>query len=405
MMVSRLEDLLPQKYLDFCSRAEVCLDAYTDVPKYLNTGLPHRYACVRSRVGQQENEETISLIQTQLNTRLTRVECLQNAYLMDGSVQLSRLSKQLQQIVLGIDITSMIVVDILDPQQTDNILDVSCAPGSKLIYADYLMNNGVDQSNGTLTGVDLSQHRLFTCKSQMQKHNVKRFRLYNCSGISFSVGAPVLNSDSVDQVGHLEVFTQKFNRPFYSSRMMNQYNMTTKELYDKVLVDVPCTHDGSFSHVIKSLRNGTIMDTIVDDKALSELQRVQLGLLQNGFDLLKRGGTLVYSTCSLSPLQNEDICIQFVLRNKFNLQVSAIPNRYKYPKSISRTCIEYYKNRQIPSDLMQRLQVEGYAQNDILDAYQMIQFYSLRYYGGYSQDANGSQLWTSAMYIICFKKL
>ncbi|KAI3635093.1 hypothetical protein MIR68_006659 [Amoeboaphelidium protococcarum] len=405
MMVSRLEDLIPQEYLDFCSRAEICLDAYADVPKYLNTGFPHRYACIRAQKNDFNNQETIIQIASQLNTQLTRVECLQSAYLMDGSVQLSRLSKQLQYFVLGIDITSMIVVDILDPQSNDNILDVSCAPGSKLIYADYLMNSGVPQSQGTLTGVDLSQHRLFICKSQMQKHNVKRFRLYNCSGTSFRVGAPLLNKDSQYQIEHSDVLDQKFCRPFYSSRMMNQYNTTTNELYDKVLVDVPCTHDGSFSHVIKSFKNGTIMDTIVDDNALSELQRVQFGLLQNGFDLLKRGGTLVYSTCSLSPLQNEDICLQFVLRNKSNLLVTAIPNRHKYPQPLSRSCIEYYKIRKIPSDLMQRLQVEGFAQNDIVDAYQMIQFHSLRYYGGYSLDANGSQLWTSAMYIICFKKL
>eukprot|EP01018_Ginkgo_biloba_P030677 Gb_05650 [translate_table: standard] len=42
---------------------------------------------------------------------------------------------------------------------------------------------------------------------------------------------------------------------------------------------------------------------------------MQLQLLSNGFRLLKTGGTLVYSTCSLTTAQNEDVLEQFLSKN------------------------------------------------------------------------------------------
>ncbi len=81
------------------------------------------------------------------------------------------------------------------------------------------------------------------------------------------------------------------------------------QLYDKVLVDAECTHDGSLKHIIKYQKWGwhTFEKRVLDPKRLKLLASLQRALLLNGFRLLKPGGTLIYSTCSFCRAQNEDV--------------------------------------------------------------------------------------------------
>lgn len=71
-------------------------------------------------------------------------------------------------------------------------------------------------------------------------------------------------------------------------------------LFDKVLVDAECTHDGSIKHLQKFGTQwgwDTFERRVMNPGRLSSLQRLQRNLLVNGFSLLKPGGTLVYATC------------------------------------------------------------------------------------------------------------
>jgi 16S rRNA C967 or C1407 C5-methylase (RsmB/RsmF family) len=85
--------------------------------------------------------------------------------------------------------------------------------------------------------------------------------------------------------------------------------------FDRVLVDAECTHDGSVRHVLKEVPGGDTADTpgflAADNVRFSPtcatLEQLQRGLLANGFALLRPGGVLVYSTCSLCPTQNERV--------------------------------------------------------------------------------------------------
>lgn len=97
-------------------------------------------------------------------------------------------------------------------------------------------------------------------------------------------------------------------------------------LYDRVLVDAQCTHDGSPRHVAKAAAKaaggdsgggeGDGADGGDDAGAASPspagptgaaLAALQRGLLAAGWRSLKPGGTLVYSTCSMEPAQDEDV--------------------------------------------------------------------------------------------------
>lgn len=98
--------------------------------------------------------------------------------------------------------------------------------------------------------------------------------------------------------------------PFHQNPMLQE----SDSLYDKVLVDAECTHDGSLKHILKYNVWGweNFEKKFMDPARLSSLATLQRGLLANGFRMLKSGGTLVYSTCSFSKAQNEDIVSWFL---------------------------------------------------------------------------------------------
>uniref|UniRef100_A0A5S6QEX3 NOL1/NOP2/Sun domain family member 4 n=1 Tax=Trichuris muris TaxID=70415 RepID=A0A5S6QEX3_TRIMR len=79
------------------------------------------------------------------------------------------------------------------------------------------------------------------------------------------------------------------------------------EKYDKVLVDAPCTNDRLCSDDDLNLFRRSRTEERL------KLPHVQIALIQNGIRSLKLGGSLVYSTCTLSPVQN-DAVIEEVLR-------------------------------------------------------------------------------------------
>jgi hypothetical protein len=99
---------------------------------------------------------------------------------------------------------------------------------------------------------------------------------------------------------------------------------TSRILFDRVLVDAECTHDGSIAHLAmelpdqhaphSGLTNDYRMQRMNIGGVDSALMDLQLDLLTNGFRHLKVGGHLVYSTCSFSALQNENIVEKFLNR-------------------------------------------------------------------------------------------
>jgi len=89
----------------------------------------------------------------------------------------------------------------------------------------------------------------------------------------------------------------------------------TEPLYDRVLVDAECTHDGSVRHISKFKDWGwhTFASRVLNQDRLRTLPALQRRLLLNGYLRLRPGGTLVYSTCSLCRAQNEEV-VEWFLR-------------------------------------------------------------------------------------------
>jgi 16S rRNA C967 or C1407 C5-methylase (RsmB/RsmF family) len=73
-----------------------------------------------------------------------------------------------------------------------------------------------------------------------------------------------------------------------------------KQKYDRVLADVPCSGDGTLRKNRTQWRKWSVKDGL-------SLHYLQLKILKRGIELLGSGGTLVYSTCTLNPIEDEAV--------------------------------------------------------------------------------------------------
>jgi len=148
---------------------------------------------------------------------------------------------------------SMIPPIVLDPQEGDSILDVAAAPGSKASQIGQYMNN-----TGILVANDTQGSRLASLGINTQRCGLKNVV------VTKSQGQNIIGS------------------------------------FDKILLDAPCTGTGT---IMKSLR-------IVQDWSPNGVERIahlQKKLIKRAFENLKKGGTLVYSTCTMEPEEDEGI--------------------------------------------------------------------------------------------------
>ncbi|KAL3811396.1 hypothetical protein ACHAXA_000475 [Cyclostephanos tholiformis] len=77
--------------------------------------------------------------------------------------------------------------------------------------------------------------------------------------------------------------------------------------FDRVLVDAECSTDGAIRHIEKKQSSPISRNPFWNEGNMDELIDLQIRLIHSGFRLLKRGGVMVYSTCSLSSKQNEQV--------------------------------------------------------------------------------------------------
>lgn len=88
--------------------------------------------------------------------------------------------------------------------------------------------------------------------------------------------------------------------------------MDNYESFDKILVDVPCTTD---RHSVTINDNNIFKSTRIKERL--RVPELQADILSNCLRLLKPGGSLIYSTCSLSPVQNDGV-VHMALQKAFN---------------------------------------------------------------------------------------
>jgi NOL1/NOP2/sun family putative RNA methylase len=161
-------------------------------------------------------------------------------------------------------LSSMIPAHILAPQPGDSVLDMCAAPGSKTTQIAMLMEN-----KGNLVASDFDETRLSALNSNLRRCGI---------------------TNTISIVKDATQFKKE------------------KLMFDKVLLDVPCSGSGTFfgKQAGKQYPNNDY---------LAPLTKLQADLLRSGLRTLKKGGILVYSTCSLFPEENE-LIINSVIQEK-----------------------------------------------------------------------------------------
>ncbi|SHJ58271.1 16S rRNA (cytosine(967)-C(5))-methyltransferase RsmB [Tepidibacter formicigenes] len=172
------------------------------------------------------------------------------------------------------DISSMIIGHVINPNENSLILDVCSAPGGKTTHLATLMEN-----TGQVVARDIFDHKL-----KLINENVKRLGLSNVKIEKFDA----LNIDK-----------------------------KSLEKFDYVLVDAPCSGFG----IIR--RKPEIK--YKDKKEVLNLPKIQKNILKNSSKYVKKGGLLVYSTCTIEDRENIDIIKEFLKEND-NFKLEPITN-------------------------------------------------------------------------------
>ncbi|MBN1802313.1 MAG: RsmB/NOP family class I SAM-dependent RNA methyltransferase [Candidatus Lokiarchaeota archaeon] len=153
------------------------------------------------------------------------------------------------------DKASISVVKALNPQPGDYICDLSAAPGIKTLLISDFSNNLSE-----IIGLDFSFERTRHATILLNRQKRRNIMMINADGIE---------------------------PPFRN-----------KKRFDKILLDAPCTGSGALaSHPELKWRQSS--------KFLAQCVSIQKKLLQSALRLVKKGGILVYSTCSLYPEEGE----------------------------------------------------------------------------------------------------
>lgn len=101
--------------------------------------------------------------------------------------------------------------------------------------------------------------------------------------------------------------------------------------FEKVFVDAPCSGTGTIRH------NPEIRYTVSDEE-INRLTSKQLQILKNASKLVKGGGTLYYSTCSLETEENEEVCKRFLAETDFEkATIKSVEDRYLTGDGFLRT--------------------------------------------------------------------
>ncbi|MGV8141438.1 MAG: NOL1/NOP2/sun family putative RNA methylase [Candidatus Woesearchaeota archaeon] len=172
---------------------------------------------------------------------------------------------------------SMIPPVVLDPKPGEMVLDLCAAPGSKTTQiAMYMRNSGILIAN------DVSGSRLKALGMNMQRCGVNNALL----------------------------------TLMQENRFQKIASQHPEFRFDKILVDAPCSGTGT---IRKSLRTILMWNPL----GITKLSKIQKNLIEVAFNILRPGGTLVYSTCTIEPEENEAV-VSYLLDTYPNAKIEPI---------------------------------------------------------------------------------
>lgn len=154
------------------------------------------------------------------------------------------------------DVSSMLVCEAADIKKGDRVIDVCASPGGKALHAAEKL-----QGTGFVSARDLTEY-----KAEMIRDNIRRMNVKN-----------------------VEAFVS-------DARQLREEDVETA---DVLLCDLPCSGLGIIG-------KKTDIKYHVSEEGLKQLKELQREILSVVWQYVKKGGVLIYSTCTVNPDENEE---------------------------------------------------------------------------------------------------
>ncbi len=183
--------------------------------------------------------------------------------------------------------SSMLPPVLLDPQPGETVLDMCAAPGSKTTQIAAMM-----RGRGVIIANEVQEKRMWTLNTACQRSGVTNV-----------------------------ILTKKVGQ-WFGKQMTEQF--------DRVLCDAPCSAQGT-------VRKDSDALNFCGPENIAKMARLQTEVLEAAIHAAKVGGTIVYSTCTLSPEENEGVVLNML--NKFCDQLEIVDPQIRNEKLVMRTAI------------------------------------------------------------------
>lgn len=197
---------------------------------------------------------------------------------------------------------SLLPPRLLEPQPGERVLDLCAAPGGKTAQIAVALDN-----RGTVVANDRDFGRLTTLRSTLDRLGVANVTITRADGANYPPAAG---------------------------------------LFDRVLVDVPCTCEGT------SRKSPEVLAQIGPGSSL-RLQGVQQALLRKAVQLTRPGGRIVYSTCTYAPEENEEVVAAVIEEHRGVLRLE--------PKEVTglrtRPGLTRWEGRTFPAEMERALRI------------------------------------------------
>lgn len=216
--------------------------------------LKERPLTVRCRQYRTDQEEVLESIRSQ-GIQVEHAPYLDYAFYLSGFNHILTIQAFLEGKIFVQDVSSMLVGEVAAPKKGDRILDLCAAPGGKSLHLADKMG-----AYGMVDARDLTEHKV-----ELIQENIARADAINIE--AHCMDATILDEDSVNSA-------------------------------DIVLADVPCSGYGVIG------KKPDIKYRISESKQ-EDLVLLQRKILDRAAQYVKEGGTLVYSTCTITREENQ----------------------------------------------------------------------------------------------------
>lgn len=225
------------------------------------------------KLGLDENiygQRTKKCVLSEKKLNLEKVPWYDSAYFIDDKFE--------KKDAFIFDPISIVPCIALAPKKDDKILDMCAAPGTKTFVLSFLTEN-----EARIVANDINSYRIKRLKSIVNKY-----------GLSVEV--------------------------------LNKSGRRLEGSFDKILLDAPCSGEGMVNKKEKLFEHWS-------EKRIKILAKKQKKLIQHAFEMLEKGGTLVYSTCTFGPEENEEV-VDMLLKKHDDAEIKSIDLNVEYASGL-----------------------------------------------------------------------